>query len=84
MRKASGLDDAATLLFSESNTRFLVEVPREHRDEFESVFSGLPIILVGRVTDGSQFRVSDGNQRSLIDSSLTDLKRAWKSPLAWD
>ena len=29
--KATGLDDAATLLFSESNTRFLVEVPPVRR-----------------------------------------------------
>ncbi len=51
LRKANGLDDATTLLFSESNTRFLMEVPPEHRGEFESIFSGLPVVLVGRVTD---------------------------------
>jgi phosphoribosylformylglycinamidine synthase len=84
LRKATGLDDVTTLLFSESNTRFLMEVPPEHRAEFESVFSSLPVVLLGRVTDGSQFRVSDGNNVRLIDSSLTELKRAWKSPLAWD
>ncbi len=84
LRKATGLDDATTLLFSESNTRFLLEVPPEHRGEFASIFSGLPVVLLGRVTDGGRFRVSDGNDIPLIDSSLTELKQAWKSPLAWD
>lgn len=84
LRTATGLDDATTLLFSESNTRFVIEVPPARRGEFESNFSELPVVLLGRVTDSGQFRVSDRNDDPLIDSSLTDLKRAWKSPLAWD
>lgn len=84
LREATGLDDAATLLFSESNTRFLVEVPPAWRGAFESVFSELPAVLVGRIMEIGRFVVSDGGRAPLIDSSLRDLKHAWKSPLAWD
>jgi phosphoribosylformylglycinamidine synthase len=84
LRKAAGIDDVAVLLFSESNTRFLVEVPTANRGEFESLLSELPMSLVGRVTDHDRFVVTDGEDRPLIDSSLADLKLAWKSPLAWD
>src|SRR5579863_1168137 len=83
LRASTGLADAGVLLFSESNTRFLVEVPRSRRERFESLFVDLPVTLLGAVTQTGQLIVSDGNQR-LIDSPVADLKRAWKSPLAWD
>jgi len=84
LRKASGIDDPATLLFSESNTRFLLEVPPAQRSAFERLFEGLPGILLGRVTNDGRLRVTDDGERPLIDASLPDLKKAWKSPLAWD
>ena len=84
LRKAAGIDDPAILLFSESNTRFLIEVPPSRRSEFEGLFKNLPAVLVGHVTDDGRLRVSDEGDAHLIDSSLIDLKQAWKSPLAWD
>jgi len=84
LRAATGVEDAAMLLFSESNTRFLIEVPPTHRAEFESLFNNLPAVRVGRVTDDGRFRAGDAGRDPLIDSSLTELKHAWKSPLAWD
>jgi phosphoribosylformylglycinamidine synthase len=84
LQKASGVDDPATLLFSESNTRFLIEVPPAQRSAFEQVFQGLPAVLLGRVTGDGRLRVSNDGDGRLIDSSLFDLKKAWKSPLAWD
>jgi phosphoribosylformylglycinamidine synthase subunit PurSL len=84
LRKAAGIDDPATLLFSESNTRFLIEVPPSHRDQFEERFKHLPAVPLGRVTGDGRLRVSDDGDRPFIDRSLSDLKQAWKSPLAWD
>jgi phosphoribosylformylglycinamidine synthase subunit PurSL len=84
LRKASGIDAAATLLFSESNTRFLLEVPPTHRGAFEGVFQDLPAVLLGRVTGDGRLRVTDDGDRQIIDAALPELKEAWKSPLAWD
>ena len=44
------LDDA-TRLFSESNTRFLVEVPQAKRDEFLKICSGTPLAEIGADLD---------------------------------
>jgi phosphoribosylformylglycinamidine synthase subunit PurSL len=84
LRKAAGIDDAATLLFSESNTRFLIEVPPSRRSDFEGLFKNLPSVLVGRVISEGRLKVSEDGGPHLIDASLIDLKQAWKSPLAWD
>jgi phosphoribosylformylglycinamidine synthase len=84
LRRATGIDDPVALLFSESNTRFLIEVIPQRRGEFEGVFQGLPSVLLGRVSGDPRFRVSLDGHAPIIDSSLVDLKKAWKSPLAWD
>jgi hypothetical protein len=41
-------------------------------------------VRLGMVTRGSQLVVRDGAQQTLIDASLSELKHAWKAPLAWD
>ncbi|MFL2860374.1 MAG: phosphoribosylformylglycinamidine synthase subunit PurL [Pontiellaceae bacterium] len=45
-------EGAVTALFSESNSRFLVSVKPDDAAVFESLFAGLPLILIGRVTAG--------------------------------
>jgi phosphoribosylformylglycinamidine synthase len=82
-RKSTGLD-AATVLFSESNTRFLVEVSPTNREAFESAFRGLPALLLGRIIEPRHFVVTDGNGRTVINSNVGELKQSWKTPLAWD
>jgi phosphoribosylformylglycinamidine synthase II len=84
LRGATGIDDPIALLFSESNTRFLIEVIPQRRSEFEGVFQRLPSVLLGHVSGNPRFRVSLDGHAQIIDSSLVDLKKAWKSPLAWD
>jgi phosphoribosylformylglycinamidine synthase subunit PurSL len=80
--KSAGLD-AATLLFSESNTRFLVEVPVDKAKGFEDTFRGLPVTNLGRVTTGDRVLVRNG-QNAVIDSPLAELKAAWQAPLNWE
>lgn len=69
-------------LFSESNTRFLCEVPPERQSHFESYFAGLPVAKIGMVTEDDRFVVRFAG-RTLIDLPLRTLKEAWLSPLAW-
>ncbi|HBO87609.1 MAG TPA: phosphoribosylformylglycinamidine synthase, partial [Verrucomicrobia bacterium] len=45
-------EGAVTALFSESNSRFLVSVKPDDAAVFESLFAGLPLILIGRVNAG--------------------------------
>ena len=82
------------LLFSESNTRFLCEVRREHAAEFEQALAGVPHTLVGETQASPQVQIHglrdgelksepDYDARLVIDANLPDLKAAWQSPLKW-
>jgi phosphoribosylformylglycinamidine synthase len=84
LRPSSRLEDPAVLLFSESNTRFLVEVPPGQSKEFERQLAGVPLVRLGAVTQGSRLVLRDRLQSTVIDASLAELKHAWKAPLAWD
>ena len=75
--------DTTIQLFSESNTRFLVEVPVESAAEFESLLSGIPLAHIGDVTDSTELQVTAGDGNDVINSSLAELKEAWQSPLRW-
>jgi len=65
-------------LFSEANSRFVIEVEPEHATEVESLFKGLPIRKFGTVTSepillfGKSFSVS-----------VDELRSAWQKPLDW-
>jgi phosphoribosylformylglycinamidine synthase subunit PurSL len=83
LAEASQIADSATLLFSESNTRFLVEVPSEQRAAFEQHLAGLPCTLIGQVAPHDRLTVRAEDQ-TIIDSSLADLKAAWLRPLDWE
>ena len=79
---ASDPHTAAVLLFSESNTRFLCEVPAEHAAGFEAKLAGVPLGRLGEVTATEDLQVThDG--RPVIIVGLDRLKAAWQSPLNW-
>jgi hypothetical protein len=75
-------------LFSESNSRFLVEVPESEAAAFEGLFGelrGIPACtLLGRVTDDGRVRLRGTSGDYVVDSAGAELKQAWKQPLAWD
>ncbi len=73
----------ATLLFSESNSRFLCEVPRGHADEFEHLFTRLPCQWIGDVTTDCQLRIEQDDQ-VVVAAKLALLKEAWQAPLRWN
>ncbi|HTN77517.1 MAG TPA: phosphoribosylformylglycinamidine synthase subunit PurL [Pirellulaceae bacterium] len=72
----------AALLFAESNSRFLCEVPAEHAAQFEVRLAEVPFARIGEVTAGDRLVLSyDG--APLIDADLATLKAAWQAPLNW-
>jgi phosphoribosylformylglycinamidine synthase len=79
----SRIDDDVVLLFSESNSRFLVEVPAGQLSQFTDHFAGLPVVELGKVTGGANVVIRGCSGDVVIDSPWADLKRAWKEPLAW-
>ena len=67
------------VLFSESNSRFLVEVPEEKKQQFESKMRGVFFNQVGRITSTPKLRVEGLSGKIVIDVAMDDLIRAWKS-----
>jgi phosphoribosylformylglycinamidine synthase len=72
----------ATLLFSESNTRFVVEVSEEHTAALEAALKDIPHARIGHTTPEARLTI-DHNGSTVIESNLTALKEAWQSPLRW-
>ncbi len=70
------------VLFSESNTRFLCEVPEASAEAFSKCLDGIAHGCLGRVTDGDRLEiVAEG--RPLVSAKLSALKAAWLAPLDW-
>ena len=66
------------LLFSESNTRFVVEVADEKA--FVRAMKGLPIWKLGHVRNDKAFKIFDADERLIIDTDIGTLKSAWQKP----
>lgn len=72
-----------TLLFSESNTRFIVEVRPEHQKQFETLVKDIPYSLLGKVTTEPLLKIYGLNNKLIVNENIHDLKEAWQSPLRW-
>jgi phosphoribosylformylglycinamidine synthase subunit PurSL len=84
LAKQCGLSDPAVLLFSESTTRFLIEVEPENSESVEEGFSGLPLVRIGQVVSRGRVRATIENDHVVLDQDCAELKAAWQAPLAWD
>ncbi len=77
-----GIDRLDHLLFSESQSRFVVTVPKEHARAFEEVMAGTGLGQVGVVTMEPRLVLTSGG-RKVLDETAAGLKAAWKAPLDW-
>lgn len=80
---ASGLKRDDYVLFSESNSRFIVEVAEKNQKDFERVMKSVTLGLIGSVQDGKDFVVYGLNEKIVAYAGLNELKEAWQKPLRW-
>ena len=66
------------LLFSESNTRFIVETNDEKK--FINAMKGLPVRKLGRVYSDRSFKIYGSGGNLIIKSDIDKLKAAWQAP----
>ncbi|MHB8840747.1 MAG: phosphoribosylformylglycinamidine synthase subunit PurL [Candidatus Aquicultor sp.] len=71
------------VLFSESNSRFVVTVSPESAQAFEAVMAGREYAAVGEVTQEGWLIVTGHGGTALIDAPIHGLKEAFKAPLRW-
>ena len=71
------------LLFSESNSRFLVEVEPQHRETYETCMTDVPVGCLGTVTKEPAFVVNGLDGHRIVETSIDVLKSAWQDALQW-
>jgi phosphoribosylformylglycinamidine synthase len=69
------------LLFSESNSRFVVEVSPKNATAFEKSMKGLPFAMIGKVDGHTKLEILGLDGRTVISSDIYDLKHAWKKTI---
>ncbi len=72
-----------SLLFSESNTRFMVEVALEDKERFEKAMAGVEFAAIGKLTKSDRLEVSGIEGEKIVSLPLAELKEAWQRPLRW-
>ncbi len=74
--KSVDRDDFA--LFSESNSRFLLEVSNEADHDFQDLFAGNHYARIGRVTRTGELCIHGLSGRVIVHATLKDLEKSWK------
>jgi phosphoribosylformylglycinamidine synthase len=70
------------VLFSESNSRFLVEVSKDAKAEFEALMAGNAYAEIGKVTKAQRVLSHGLNGKTAIDATLSELVASWKQTLS--
>jgi phosphoribosylformylglycinamidine synthase len=89
--RATDTADDFTLLFSESPTRFVLEVRPEDCEELERHLGQWPLGRLGVVAHGSwgagmpapRLTIGGLDDSMVVDAAVDDLKTAWQRPLQW-
>jgi len=77
--KPRSMQRSDLILFSESNSRFLVEVQEKRRRDFEALMEDVAFSVVGRVKREKRLSVYGIDDHTVVNASLAELRDAWKS-----
>ena len=80
---AEQIDRDDFILFSESNSRFLVEVLPQNRKAFETALGGAAFGAIGEVNDTGVLNLYGKSGKKLIGKPASELKDAWQRPMKW-
>ncbi|MBN2568004.1 MAG: phosphoribosylformylglycinamidine synthase, partial [Deltaproteobacteria bacterium] len=78
---SKGIERNDELIFSESQSRFVVTVHPEKQEDFLNRLEGHTLACVGAVTEEGIFRVTGINNKVIIREKIEDLKQVWQEPL---
>ncbi len=70
-------------LFSESNSRYLVEVEPEKSDAFARLMVNLPFGQIGKVTEQKTLVIKSEDGQTVIEADIDSLKQAWQKTFDW-
>jgi phosphoribosylformylglycinamidine synthase len=70
-------------LFSESNSRYVVEIEPDKFDAFAQMMLNLPFGQIGKVTQEQKLIIKAEDGKTIIDSDIDSLKQAWQKTFDW-
>jgi phosphoribosylformylglycinamidine synthase len=70
-------------LFSESNSRYVVEVEPQNYDAFARMMLNVPFGQVGMVTGDEKLVIKSAGGETVVEEKLSVLKDAWQKTLRW-
>ena len=79
---AEGITRNDELLFSESQSRFVVTVSPGAREAFEALLAGPDCARIGTVISEAALKVDGLGGKWIIEEALDALKAAWLKPFA--
>lgn len=81
--KGSDCNRVDARLFSESNSRYIVEVEPDKYDAFAKLMLNLPFGQIGKVTEEKKLTIKSKDNKTVIDADITQLKEAWQKTFDW-
>ncbi|MBI5555028.1 MAG: phosphoribosylformylglycinamidine synthase subunit PurL [Elusimicrobia bacterium] len=71
------------ILFSESNSRFIVEIEPKKAKAFEKAMLGASFCVIGKIRPDNKFIVKGLKNTIIIKEGIDTLKEAWQRTLRW-
>ena len=81
--KTGNCSRADVQLFSESNSRYVIEVKPEHYGDFAKAMVNMPFGQIGKVLSEPRLIVRSEEGKNVIDADLASLKEAWQRTFDW-
>jgi len=78
-----GVSRSDQVLFSESTSRFVIEIEPAAFGEFAAICKDVRFGEIGKVLEGGRLVVKDESSESVIDAEIDVLKESWQAPLRW-
>ncbi|MEH6907044.1 phosphoribosylformylglycinamidine synthase subunit PurL [Neobacillus drentensis] len=75
--KVSITGNQVSALFSETQSRFLLTIKKEHQQEFESLVDA---VQIGTVNDSGKLNITN-DESNVLEASIEELKAAWKGAI---
>lgn len=76
----SGIFRDDFILFSESQSRFVVSIRKKDLEAFTALFRSIPFGVLGKTTKDKRFRIKGLQGKIIIDLPVNRLIEAWQSP----
>jgi phosphoribosylformylglycinamidine synthase len=81
--RQTGAEADEVLLFSESTSRFVIEVRPKDVAAVQECLSTMPLKRIGTTVKEARLRFAGAAGEWIVWASLADLKEAWQKPLRW-